>query len=383
MRSKEQNRYSLATDNPGTLWGRTEPFMKTSRQIIRATLSLLVMIFATSCATKAPVKNQDFTFFPPPPDQPRIQFLTSFGSEADLAGQSKFSEMIVGEERIQRPIWKPYGIVPTRGKIFVCDTQPKNVCIIDLAKNKVSYLKPEGRGILKMPINVAVDKDGTRFVTDTVRGQVLIYDVNNRFIGEIGQVGEMKPCGIALAEDRFYVSDLSNHCVRVYARASRDLLFTIPRDTNDPKARLFSPTNLAVDQKGALYVCDTGAFAIKIFDAEGKHLRTIGEVGLKPGRFALPKGIGVDHQGRVYVVDAATAVVQIFDAEGKLLMYFGEPQSSGPAGLYLPAGLAVDYENVGLFQKYAAPGYKVEFLIYVTNQAGRQKVSVFGFMRKG
>lgn len=284
--------------------------------------------------------------------------------------------------RVQQPISKPYGVTPVKGKLFVCDTQPKNVSIIDLAKGKMSYLKPDGRGVLKMPINVAVDKDGTRFVTDTVRGQVLIYDSENRFVGELGKAGEMKPCGLALAGERLYVSDLSNHCVRVYSTASREVLFTIPRDANDHKSKLFSPTNLALDEQGRLYVSDSGAFAIRVFDKDGNYLRTFGEVGLKPGRFGLPKGIGVDRENRVYVVDAATAVVQIFDAEGRLLMYFGEPQSSGRAGLYLPAGLAIDYENVDLFQKFAAPGYKIDFLIYVTNQAGPQKVNIFGFVRK-
>jgi sugar lactone lactonase YvrE len=192
----------------------------------------------------------------------------------------------------------------------------------------------------------------------------------------------MKPCGIALTGERLYVSDLSHHCVRVYNKLSREMLFTIPRDTNDPNAKLFSPTNLALDEQGRLYTSDSGAFTIKVFDAEGNYLRTVGEVGLKPGRFGLPKGIGVDRENRVYVVDAATAVVQMFDTEGRLLMYFGDPKTSGPAGLYLPAGLAIDYENVGLFQKFAAPGYKIEHLIFVTNQAGTQKVSVFGFMRK-
>jgi hypothetical protein len=90
----------------------------------------------------------------------------------------------------------------------------------------------------------------------------------------------------------------------------------------------------------------------------------------------------VDRDGRFYVVDAAAPVVQLFDADGRLLMFFGQPGSSGQAGLYLPAGLTVDYENTGLFQKYVAPGYKIEYLILLTNQVGPQKVSVFGFLTK-
>jgi DNA-binding beta-propeller fold protein YncE len=175
---------------------------------------------------------------------------------------------------------------------------------------------------------------------------------------------------------------MSNHCVRVYNKASRELLFTAPRNPADEKARLLSPTNVAVDQQGRIYVSDTGGFCAKIYDADGNYLRTIGDLGITPGQFALPKGIGVDRESRVYVLDAAAPVIQLFDSEGKLLMFFGQPNDSGPGGLYLPAGLTVDYDNVNLFQQYAAPGYKLEYLILVTNQVGPQKVSIYGFLRK-
>ena len=59
-----------------------------------------------------------------------------------------------------------------------------------------------------------------------------------------------------------------------------------------------------------------------------------------------------------------------------------EFSTSGPAGLYLPAGLTIDYENVGLFQKYVAPGQQLEYLILLTNQVGPKKVSVYGFLKK-
>jgi len=119
-----------------------------------------------------------------------------------------------------------------------------------------------------------------------------------------------------------------------------------------------------------------------LYDADGNHLRMIGEQGLNPGSFALPKGIAADREGRIYVVDAATQVVQLFDSEGRILMYFGNPNTSGPGSTDLPAGIAVDYDHLKFFQQYAAPGFKVEYLIFVTNQYGDQKVSVYGFGHK-
>lgn len=338
------------------------------------------------CATKPAAKPENYLFFPPAPDEPRIQFLTSFGSEADLAGKGGFKEFVVGREQIHRPIWKPYGVATTKGNLFVCDTQAKNVGCVDLAKNRLRYLKPVGPGAMFMPVGVAVDAEGTRYVTDTDIKRdvhrVLMFDASGSYKGVLDDAKNHRPCGIAIAGNRIYVTDLAHGCVRVYDQASRKPLLTVPRDPNDEKAKLFQPTNVAVDPRGRIHVSDTSGFTVKIYDAEGNHLRTIGDLGLRPGLFALPKGIGVDREGRIYVVDAATSVVQLFDDQGRLLMYFGEPQSSGPGALYLPAGLAVDYENVGHFAKYAAPGYRIEYLILVSNQLGPNKVAVYGFLAK-
>ena len=98
-------------------------------------------------------------------------------------------------------------------------------------------------------------------------------------------------------------------------------------------------------------------------------------------KFALPKGVAVDREGRVYVVDARAQVVQIFNPEGKLLLFFGEPNASR-ASLFLPASVAVDYQNVDLFRQYAAPGFELDYLVIVSNQYGRRKISVYGFGHK-
>jgi DNA-binding beta-propeller fold protein YncE len=306
----------------------------------------------------------------------------SYGAESDLGGPNKFSEFVSGGEKVYRPILKPYGLAIRNGKIYVCDTQAGMLSVADIAGHKLRYLKPQGQAAFRIPINVAVDKDETLYVTDTGRGQILIYDKQGNLIEAVGKTGELKPCGLALTDDKFYITDLKTVSVRVYDKKTRQLLLSIPTGKTNDVEKLFQPTNLAVDKEGRIYVSDTGGFAVKIFDAQGKFIRTVGELGVTPGQFSLPKGVGVDREGRFYVIDAAAPVVQLFDRDGKLLMFFGQPATSGEAGLYLPAGLTVDYDNVGLFQKYAAPGCKLEYLILLTNQVGPQKVSVFGFLKK-
>jgi DNA-binding beta-propeller fold protein YncE len=349
--------------------------------VVIIALVVAMSLFLIGCAT-GKKKSAGPVFFPPPPDEPHLQFLTSFDSEAALGGSGGFTEFVVGKDKAGKPIVKPYGMTPTPNWLYICDTQIGALEIVDLARKRMRYFTPEGQGQLGIPVNVAIDADGTRYITDTKRGQVVVFTAEDEYRGSIGAKDEMKPAGIGVSKDRIYVTDLKNHSVRIYNKADRKLLFSVPREGDDPRARMYSPTNLAIDKDGKVYVSDTGDFSVKVLDADGKYLKTIGQAGMAPGTLAFCKGVAVDREGRVYIVDAKTQVVQLFDKDGGLLMYFGDASSGGPGSTALPAGVAVDYDNVKHFAKFAVPNFKIEYLVYLVNQVGKHKISVFGFGQK-
>jgi DNA-binding beta-propeller fold protein YncE len=340
-----------------------------------------VLALLSGCTTtpKAPAK---YTFFPPSPDEPRVQFLTAFSSDADLGRKSSFLEFLTGQPNRVASVIKPYGLAARPGELRVCDTVLGAVEVFDLARKRGRYFAPRGEGHLQTPINISIDSDGTQYVTDTGRNQVLIFSKDDIWQGAMGMKDEMKPTDVAISSDRLYVTDLKNSAVRVYSKVDRKLLFTIPRSDGNPKGKLFQPTNLALDGKGHLWVSDTGGFNLQVYDLEGNYLRTVGQQGVAPGLFARPKGIAANREGDIFVVDAATQVVQVFDSEGRLLMYFGQPGRSDEGELCLPAGIAMDYDNVKYFQPQVAPGYRLDHLILVTSQFGGHKVNVYGFIRK-
>src|SRR5581483_6177756 len=113
------------------------------------------------------------------------------------------------------------------------------------------------------------------------------------------------------------------HCVHVYDKATRKLLFEIPHSNQSTnlEALLFQPTNIALDKDENLFVSDTGASRVRVYDYEGHYVRGFGENGDSPqwGQLKLPKGVAVDREGRAYVVDTAFQLVQIFDKAGKYL----------------------------------------------------------------
>src|ERR1051325_3061948 len=344
--------------------------------------AVFLLILAAGCITAPPAGPKTFTFFPPSPDEPRVQFLTSFSSDLDLGKTSGFADFVTGRATGPKALVKPYGLALKDGKLYVCDTMSATIEVFDLVKKRVREFTPRAEGRLSTPINITIDADGTRYVADTGRGQVVIYSKDDVYLAAMGAKGDMKASDIALRPERIYVTDLQNHCVKVFTKADRKLMFTIPRDPKSVEGKLFSPTNLALDKNNHLLVSDTGAFVVQVYDLEGKFLRTIGQQGVAPGMFARPKGVAVDREGRAYVVDAATQVIQIFDAEGRLLLFFGPPGARSQGETYMPGGGKIDYDNVNLFRNLAAPGQDLDYLILVSSQFGYNKISVYGFLKK-
>lgn len=343
---------------------------------------LFLIVFLSGCATVEVKQKRELLFYPSAPDEPRIQYLTSFSSSQDVEGDSGvFAEFILGETPV-KSIAKPYGVTLKNGKIYICDTAYNTLEILDLGQKTFEYFNPPQAGQLVDPINMDVSSDGTIYVADARRGQVILFDGSGGYLSNIGDKGELKPTDIAVWRDRVFICDLKSKTVRVYAQKGNQFLYAIPLavDESDKEKKLFSPTNIDVDSSGNIYVTDTGDFNVKKYTSSGDFLQVFGIQGDVPGTFARPKGVAVDKEGRLYVVDAAFENIQLFSPKGELLMFF--PGQQDAAHLTLPAGIFIDYDNIRYFSKYADESFKIEYLILVASQYGDRKISVFGFGRR-
>jgi DNA-binding beta-propeller fold protein YncE len=343
---------------------------------------LAVALLAAGCATAPKTAQNDYYFFPPPPDEPHLQFLMGFNTERELGANfnRSFLQYLTGQAPRAKDISKPYGMATSNHKLYVCDTDYGAILIADLKSKTASVFPTRGQGMLKVPLNLAIDPDGNFYVADSGRDQVLVYGPDYRYLAAIGRLGEMKPRDVAVDGQRIYIADVQNHKVHVLDRASKKLLFDIPRgpDTTNAPHRLYTPTNLALDSAGKIYVSDTGAFHVQVYDADGRYLRSVGSMGDSLGQFARIKGIAVDREARVYAVDSMSEVGQIFDDQGRLLTWFAEPGVSGSFKV-LPAKVMVDYDDVSCFSDFVSPDFRVEYLVIVANQIGPHRISIYGF----
>ena len=354
------------------------------REILKRISLVMCVIFLFWGCAAAPVKEvPQYCFYPPPPQTPRIQFLTSISSEKDfVTPRNSFADFIVGKtDKKIRLVSKPYGITIKDGIFYVCDTRVNKIAVLDLPAEAFSYIW--GSTTLKFlkPVNIAVDEDGTKYIADTILGTVVVLDENNRFVKALGSKETMKPTDVKLFNDKVFVVDVKNDQVAVFDKGSGELLYRIGETGSEP-GQFATPTNIAIDDQGNLYVSETGGFRVQKLTQKGEPLKIFGR-GLGDGfaQFARPRGVAVDREGRVYSVDGWHSVVQIFDAEGKFLVFFGE-MGNQPGNLILPAQIVIDYDNVQLFSKYASPDFEIEHLIIVTSQYGQRKINVFGYGHK-
>ena len=340
-----------------------------------------VIFLALLACSATPKQELKTVFFPPLPDEPRIQYLTSFNSNGFLTKEkSSFRLVVTGEEKEDADITidKPLGIAVHNGVLYVCDMHQATVFIIDPDKKRFESLKGNaGPGALKKPAHVAVDEDGTIYVADTVRKEIMIYNAAGDFIRAIGRDLDMKPFAVAIDPEHIYVLDGLNMKVKVLDKNNYDLLREFGTGTT-PDDTIWRPFNMTKDSHGNLYVTNIGTCKVLKMDVDGHVLLAFGQQGDAPGMFARPRGIAVDDAGLIWVVDAAFQNVQIFNEKGRILLNFGDPGS--PAGsMNIPAGIAITKDRMEYFRKFADPDFNVEQLIFVTNQSGYDLVEVYGF----
>lgn len=338
---------------------------------------LLLLVLNSSCAL-FDKKPEAYVFYPPSPVPPRIQYLTSYSSPNDLLMEdSSLSQFLLGEEAGSASITKPYGVDIHDGIIYVVDIRGPGYAKFDLKNKKFDFIYGSFGGKMKKPINIWVDEDGTKYIADISRGRVMAYDAKDDFIRAYMETKDFKPSDVLVAKNKLFVSCMAHHQIHVFDKVNGKQLYSIGK-VGSKEGELFYPANLALGPDNLLYISETGNYRIQKFTLDGKPKGSFGKVGTGFGQFSRPKGIAVDRDGRIFIVDASFENVQIMDSEGKVLLFFGEP---GPerGNINLPAAIAIDYDNVAYFQKFADPKFKLEYIILIASQFGRNKINVYGF----
>jgi tripartite motif-containing protein 71 len=160
--------------------------------------------------------------------------------------------------------------------------------------------------------------------------------------------GELSsPTGIALDKDgNIYVADTDNHSIQKFDKTGM-FLTRWGGEPSSQEGQFYYPRGLAVGPEDVVYVADSGNNRVQKFDLEGNVQKAWGKFGFAwrgadMGRFDVPWGITTDQDGNVYVSDTSNARIQKFQADGQPLLKWGRDGSFDGA-FFFPRGVAVDF----------------------------------------
>lgn len=249
----------------------------------------------------------------------------------------------------------PLGVAvdSVRQRIYVTESGGQRlVRVFDLEGKPVAALSPpNSTASTRMPVYVAVDLEGTVFVSDRLRNRIDTYSSNGAYRGafqpEVIAVPGWNP--LALAFDRrgnLYVTQTSpgRHSLLSFD-PSGALRFETGK-AGDGAGDFAFPNGIAVDDKGAIYVADSNNWRILAFTPDAGPAGVLAEAGkLLPA--GLPRGLAIDSREVLYIVDAlghrVTAyqmAVHRLDTTPHPLFSFGGA-GSGDTGFSYPNGIAV------------------------------------------
>ena len=241
------------------------------------------------------------------------------------------------------------------------------------------------------PTNLALDSKGDLYITDTGASVVRMINTSGT-ISHIAGTGSATyngdgqpavsaalsvPQGLALdAAGNLYIADTGNHSVRVIAVGGDIATYAgnYQRfgDTGDggpaTAAELFSPTGVATDYAGNLYIADQSEGVVRTVNSSGTITTVAGNSGAPNpfygdggpaalADFATPWGIAFDTSGNLYVADFKNSRVRKITptgvgTTGLVTTFAGNGVSSdsgngGPAtsASVTPHTLAVDSSN--------------------------------------
>jgi len=223
-----------------------------------------------------------------------------------------------------------------------------NVYVADYANHRIRKITLEGRvdtlasgsasAQFNYPTGVAVDASDNVYVADSFNHRIRKITAAGEVstLAGTGESGSMNgdgiteaqfnyPRGVAVdAEGNLYVTDEYNHLIRKITAAGEVSTLAGTGESGSmngegiTEARFNSPTGVAVDAEGNVYVADTSNHLIRKITAAGEvsTLAGTGESGSMNGdgiteaQFNYPRGVAVDAEGNLYVADTSNHLIR-------------------------------------------------------------------------
>ena len=205
-------------------------------------------------------------------------------------------------------------------RLFVSDGQYNHVLVFNPQHKQEGQF---GEGVMNDPAGLAIDEENRfLYVANTGTDQILVYDADTfKLLRKIGTAGKNRtltspgdfaaPTNVAVDKDgNLYVTDTLNDRVEVFD-ADGAFIRTWGKNGDGP-GYFTRPKGIAVDCDGHVWVADANTNRVQIFTPEGNLRLVFGGFGWLPGQFQALAGITIDKNNRVFTSEQYLGRVQMF-----------------------------------------------------------------------
>jgi uncharacterized protein (TIGR03437 family) len=307
----------------------------------------------------------------------RIRMVNTSGNINTIVGNGTLGFSGDGSAGTSAMLNQPTGVaVDGSGNVFIADSwnfrvrkvTSSNISTV-AGNGKMSYSGDGGPAILAQlnnPQGAAVDQAGNIYIADSTNA-VLRQVSKSGAIATIGGATVVRPEGVAVDKSgNVYVADAQANVVR---RLGTNGSFTTFAGSGTAgyggdggpaaSAELNTPTGLAIDLAGNVYIADTGNHAIRKVASNGT-ISTVAGTGVAgysgdgaqaaQAMLNVPLGVAVDSDGNLYIADSANHRIREVSPNGVINTIAGNGTTgfSGDGGLAFhaqissPSGITAD-----------------------------------------
>ena len=230
---------------------------------------------------------------------------------------------------------RPRGLaVDATGKVAIADSKNNRVQLQDASGKvllNVGGVEGPGNGQFREDCDVALAKDGSIVVADTFHtldpkgglpwGRVQVFSPEGKFKLAFGDNGQgsfgtlFGPRGVAVdSEGSIWLSDTGNHRVLKFS-AKGDFIMPLGQHGKG-KGQFQEPFGLAVDKADNLYVADRLNYRIQVFGKDGSFKREFKSMGWEESQACEPYLAIDDARGLVYATDTTKNLVHRYKLDG-------------------------------------------------------------------
>ena len=171
------------------------------------------------------------------------------------------------------------------------------------------------------------------WIADSGNDRIQKFDGNGKLLKQFGTSGGTRPpyvpgefktpSGIAVdLEGYIWVVDTGCHRIQKF---DPDVEFFFEFGTEGwGQEKFYMPEEIVAEPTGTILVADTSNHCVKRYDDDGEFVLSFGYAGNFDGFMKFPVGLALDREGNIYVADRDNQRIQIFNEDGQFLSKFGE-----------------------------------------------------------